>query len=199
VTQKRLKGAERRALFLDAAAEIVIEQGVEAVTMEGVALRTGVTKALGYRYFTDRDDLLGALFDRENGMYVERWNKLLPRDAPFDEWVRGALRLWFLRADERGELFMRLVSDNGRLAEKAKALQAQNVQAWAAGVERAYRLPKPVALHLAWFMVAGTAGALAARDGDDEALIDTIVFAIVSAAEALQARHGATRPAKKAS
>ena len=197
MTQTRLKGPERRERFLDAAAEIVIEQGVSAVTMDGVALRTGVNKSLGYRYFTDRDDLLCALFDRENQVYVERMAAEVPPNASFEAWVRGALRHWFHKVDERGELFMRLVNDNGPLAARSKAIQKLNADSWASGLEKAYGLPRRQAEHFAWFMVAGTAGAIASRNGqDDDAIIDTITLAVMAGASALRRQYVTPREKK---
>lgn len=189
VVQKRLKGSERRDAFLDAAAAIVLEQGVAAVTMEGVAQRTGVNKALPYRYFTDRDAVLGALFDREQASYAARWSAELPADATFEAAVRAALRHWCARTDESGELYFKLITDSGRLRARAREMQEANARGWAAGLERAYRLPSDVAYQYAWFMVTGVTGFLAARNGDDEALIDTITVAVVAGAEALKARH----------
>ena len=61
----RLSAAQRREQFLDVAAQIVVEQGADAVTMEAVAARAGVSKALSYRYFDNAGALLVSLFDRE--------------------------------------------------------------------------------------------------------------------------------------
>ncbi len=190
MTQRRLKGAERRERFLDAAAQIVIEQGVAAVTMDGVAQLTGVTKALGYRYFTDRDDLLTALFDRENQIYVERLATVVGPQSSFEDWVRAALRHWFRRADERGELFKRLVGDSGPLAARAKARQTANADGWALGLQKAFGIPEQQARQYAWFMVAGTAGALDARDGNDDELIEAITLAVIAGAKALAETYG---------
>lgn len=187
--QKRLKGHERRDAFLDAAAAIVLEQGVGAVTMEGVAQRTGVNKALPYRYFADRDAVLGALFDREQASYAARWATELPAAATFEAAVRAALRHWCARTDEGGALYFKLITDSGRLRERAREMQEANARGWASGLQRAYGLPAHVAYQYAWFMVTGVTGFLAARDGNDEALIDTIAVAVVAGAEALKARH----------
>ena len=176
-------------MFLDAAAAIVLEQGVAAVTMEGVAQRCGVNKSLPYRFFADRDAVLAALFDREQASYAARWTSQLPQDATFDAAVRAALRHWCARADESGELFLRLVTDSGRLRARAREMQESNARGWAAGLERAYGLPAAEALQYAWFMVAGVTGFLAARNGDDDGLIETITVAVVAGAEALKARH----------
>lgn len=187
--QTRLKGPERRSRFLDAAAEIVVEEGVSAVTMDGVAQRCGVAKSLGYRYFADRDDLLGALFDREMQSYVDRFTAELKSGARFEDWIRSACRQLFRLADEQGQLFSRLVSDQGPLAARARANQRATADGWAVGLQKAYHLPRRQAEHLAWLIVSGANGALAARNGeDDDALIETLVIALVAACKALRAR-----------
>lgn len=55
--------AERRVVFLDAAATVVRRDGVTA-SMEAMAAEAGVTKPILYRVFGDRDGLLLALADR---------------------------------------------------------------------------------------------------------------------------------------
>lgn len=188
--QTRLKGPERRDRFLDAAAAIVIEQGVSAVTMDGVAARSGVNKALGYRFFSDRDDLLTALFDREVARHESRVEHEISRDAGFEAWIRYGLRHWFRRMDESGELFLRLTSDNGPLAAKATARRQADVAAWAQGLQRSFGIAPRPAEHLAAFLVAGTAGAIAVRNGqDDDDVIETITISVLAAAEALKARQ----------
>ena len=49
----RLTAAQRKQQFLDVAAQLVVEQGADTVTMEAVAARAGVSKALSYRYFSN--------------------------------------------------------------------------------------------------------------------------------------------------
>ena len=65
VTGSRLTAAQRKQQFLDVAAQIVVEQGADTVTMEAVAARAGVSKALSYRYFSNAGSLLLELFERE--------------------------------------------------------------------------------------------------------------------------------------
>lgn len=195
--KKRLRGAERRSLFLDAAAAIVVEGGVAAVTMEGVAARCGVNKALPYRYFADKDVVLKALFDREQERYAQKWAREVPKDATFDEVVRAALRHWCMRVDEGGELLLRLMSDSGRMRAQAREMQSNHAEAWAAGLMRTYSIPHDVALQYAWFMVTGVTGVIAARNGNDEALIETIATAVIAGAEALQGKHEDRRRTKK--
>lgn len=197
--KKRLRGSERRSLFLDAAAEIVIESGVSAVTMEGVAARCSVNKSLPYRYFADKDVMLTALFDREQERYALKWAREVPKNANFEVVVRAALRHWCIRADEGGELLLRLVSDNGRMRVQARDMQRRHAEGWAAGLTQTYKIPPDAALQYAWFMVTGVTGVLAARDGNDDALIETIATAVIAGAEALQLKHADRRRTKKIS
>jgi AcrR family transcriptional regulator len=52
---------ERRGLILDAARELLIETGVQSLTIEGVAARAGVAKTTIYRRWRSRDDLAFAV------------------------------------------------------------------------------------------------------------------------------------------
>ena len=61
----RLGRAERRDAILDAAAALVAAGDVEAVSMETVAERAGVSRPLVYKHFANRGELLAALYDRE--------------------------------------------------------------------------------------------------------------------------------------
>ncbi|MFZ5719255.1 MAG: TetR/AcrR family transcriptional regulator [Pseudomonadota bacterium] len=56
---------ERRAALIDAAREAVLEQGYLPVSMQGVARRAGVSKALVYARFPTQHDLYAAVLDAE--------------------------------------------------------------------------------------------------------------------------------------
>lgn len=55
--------AERRERLITAALDIWLENGWAAVTMRGVCTRANLNDRYFYEHFTDRDDLLGAVFD----------------------------------------------------------------------------------------------------------------------------------------
>src|SRR5437763_4299873 len=61
----RLAPAVRREQLLDAALNVLTEGGFEAVTVEAVARRGGVTRPVVYDMFGDLDALMVALIDRE--------------------------------------------------------------------------------------------------------------------------------------
>lgn len=55
----------RVAQILDAAARLVVEDGVEALTTRGIADEAGVPVASLYQYFSDKDAVLLALVERD--------------------------------------------------------------------------------------------------------------------------------------
>ncbi len=63
--------AERRSQLTDAALEIWQEQGWAAVTMRGVCARAGLTDRYFYESFTDRDALLGTVWDQMRDQTLE--------------------------------------------------------------------------------------------------------------------------------
>ena len=52
---------DRRAVILDATRELLVEGGVQALTIEGVAARAGVAKTTIYRRWASRDELAFAV------------------------------------------------------------------------------------------------------------------------------------------
>src|SRR5256885_15992285 len=90
----RLPGEQRREHFVDVAADLVAEQGVDAVTMEAVAAAAGVSKGLGYAYFTNRGDLLLAVLDREMRLLETRVRNALRAGDTFEDRIRGAVHAW---------------------------------------------------------------------------------------------------------
>ncbi len=62
---ERLTADERRTALLDAARALVDQGGPGAVTMGAVAERAKVTRALVYKHFANKEELLVALYRRE--------------------------------------------------------------------------------------------------------------------------------------
>ena len=56
--RKRLGGAERREQILQAAKEIYLSEGTDGTSMRNIARRAGITPALIYHHFSDKDELL---------------------------------------------------------------------------------------------------------------------------------------------
>src|SRR5690606_34528903 len=100
--RRRLTAEERRDQLLDMAAELLVSEDPESVTMELVAERCRVSRPLVYKHFANRDELLGELYRREaRRLDAELANEVAAAtsiEEMFSTLVRGALRA----ADERG-------------------------------------------------------------------------------------------------
>jgi AcrR family transcriptional regulator len=107
----RLSAPERREHLLDVAAALVVEQGVDALTMEGVASRAGVSKGLGYAYFSNRDDLVVELFEREMTELDRRVAAAaaVARADSLEDRLRATVKAMFDTVAERGVLLGRLL------------------------------------------------------------------------------------------
>ena len=74
-----------RTGIVTAAAQLVAEQGLQSVTMAGVARRAGLAKATVYNHVRDRDELVAALL-------LDQWGRLQRAcaDQPRDERLSAA-------------------------------------------------------------------------------------------------------------
>ena len=111
VRAPRLAPEERREQLLDAALTVVGERGFDAVTVDAVARRAGVTRPVVYDQFGDLEQLMLALIDREERRALGPLLDVLERDpgsdsdpaeflatavATFLEAVRANPRTWRL-------------------------------------------------------------------------------------------------------
>ncbi|MBJ7329195.1 MAG: TetR family transcriptional regulator [Solirubrobacteraceae bacterium] len=67
----RLAPEVRRRELLDAALDVILDRGFDALTVEAVARRAGVTRPVVYDLFGDLDALLLALIDREEAAALD--------------------------------------------------------------------------------------------------------------------------------
>jgi AcrR family transcriptional regulator len=160
----RLPGPERREHLLDVAAQLVVEEGIDAVTMEGIATRAGVSKGLGYAYFRNRDELVLALYDREVRALDERVAKAIAGAHSLEGKVSATLTEWFAHLYERGEIVGTLTRAqpshgpvNDRRHERQRALE----KFWTGLVLAEYpSIPKNIARAMAAATIAGAGGML---------------------------------------
>jgi AcrR family transcriptional regulator len=125
VVTGRLTKEERREELLDAAAGIVVERGLGGITMEGLAERAGVSKALPYQHFENAHDVLLSLYQREIGWLGAR---IVDAVGEFEEpqaRVRAAISAYFDAVVERGAVLGALSSPASGIA--ADADQGQRV------------------------------------------------------------------------
>src|SRR4051812_41318696 len=77
----RMPPEERREQLLDATLGLIADQGYEAVSMEGIARKAGVTKPVVYDLFGSLADLLEALLEREEERALNQLAELMPTPA----------------------------------------------------------------------------------------------------------------------
>lgn len=60
-----MRATERREQLLDVTTELIVERGFHGASVEAVAQRAGITRAVIYQHFGDRQALLEKVVDRE--------------------------------------------------------------------------------------------------------------------------------------
>ena len=114
---RRLGAADSksRARLLDAAEQLMLEEGYAAVTSRRVAARAGLKPQLVHYYFRTMDDLFVETFRRRADENLGRFERAVAAD--------GSLRrLWQLNADPRGAA---LTIEFVALANHRKAIRAE--------------------------------------------------------------------------
>ncbi len=186
----RLSAADRREHFLDVTALLVLERGAEAVTMEAVAASAGVSKGLGYAYFSNRNELLLSLLNRELGELQRRSDAAVRAADGFEGRIRGSIRAWFDVMTDRGALIgtlMQAHSIQGPLAERRKHYNTELQEFYGALAEKEFGIPRPKAVVAAGILLAGMTGMVDRwRAGDPRPLLEeTYVEVVIGALRAM--------------
>jgi AcrR family transcriptional regulator len=85
---------EARQQILSAAEQVIQRFGVDKTTMDDIAKEVGVSRPTVYRYFADRDALLGALIERRSRMLFERARAFIASHETFaEQLVEGLIYL----------------------------------------------------------------------------------------------------------
>ena len=174
----RLAPAARRDQILDVAARLIVEEGLQAATMERLARVAGISKALVYNYFATRDALLGALLQREQAELGDRGMGAALRAGSFPELIAQTTRLYLEHVRDRGPLIAALLGDPATAAlmmAESQVGRDQTVRYFVRAARRAYGLPLTRAIAAVDMLMAVTdqAGKLVARgDLDLDAALD---------------------------
>lgn len=101
----RLARDARRDMLLDVAADIALSDGPDAVSMEVVAEKAGVSRPLVYKHYANREELLGAVYRRAarqlHRELVAEVESATDVEGMFRALLHGALSA----AEERGRVF----------------------------------------------------------------------------------------------
>jgi AcrR family transcriptional regulator len=76
---RQARGRERREQLLDAAAAIIAESGLAAVSMHAAAQRAGASIGSVYHFFRDKDQMLDALAERHDAELQPAFDRVLQR------------------------------------------------------------------------------------------------------------------------
>lgn len=125
-------------MLLDVAAKLALDGGPDAISMEMVAERAGVSRPLVYKHFANREDLLGAVYRRDaRRLHRELVAEVEAADsveAMFRALIHGALSA----AGERGRVFaaLRTGSWTRDVRREQRDRDAGTAAAFSAEVER---------------------------------------------------------------
>lgn len=103
---RRLRAPARREQLLDTAAQLAVDEGFHALSVETVAQRAGVTRAVIYQHFADLHALLDTLLERETSRAAEQVARTTP--SAFADAEPGEVLLQSLAA------FLQAVRDHPR-------------------------------------------------------------------------------------
>lgn len=132
---QRLSKEARREQLLDTAAQLLIENGIDALTMEGIGQEAHVSKTLGYAYFTNVDHVIVALRQRELAELYRRVEAATESATSFDDRVAAAFRAYFDIVAERGLLLHELEQAmNARRIESRGSDGTNDFLHWLAGL-----------------------------------------------------------------
>jgi AcrR family transcriptional regulator len=107
--------SKTRAQLLDAAEQLLVEDGYAAVTSRKVAARAGLKPQLVHYYFRTMDDLFLEVFRRRADENLARFEREIAADASLST-------LWRFSADPRGAMF---TIEFAALANHRKAIRAE--------------------------------------------------------------------------
>lgn len=128
--RRRIPGPERRDLLLDTAAAMILADGLDTLTLEGLAAKAGVSRALVYQHFGNLDELLHVLFDREATRLYSRHAAAMESCDHLRDRIRAGVRCYFDYIEQEGDL-VRIVRPTLFSRRYAKERQAR-VSAWIA-------------------------------------------------------------------
>jgi TetR/AcrR family transcriptional regulator, fatty acid biosynthesis regulator len=191
----RLDPDVRRTQILDCAAQLIADDGLTAFSMDRVAKRAGVSKALVYAYYPNQTALLQALLIRDSRRIQREHLQAVNATHSFPEMVRQTTHIAMVEAEERGAFVQQLLAEPAVAAAMGPIRadeHSANVNFLAKHVAAAFGTPlaqsrKIVEIGLG---ITAAAGAYMRRSGAPRAEIEELTAAmIIGAARAGAALH----------
>lgn len=107
--RQRLRGEDRRAALVHATALLLAEDGIEAVTMETVAVRAEVSRPLVYKHFANRDELLAEVYRQEAATLDDAIVTAVVEAEGFEAKIRALIRSMLEAVATHGPIFNPIV------------------------------------------------------------------------------------------
>ena len=142
--EARLDVDERRRQLLDASAEVFTERPYEAVSMNEIAARVGISKGLLYHYFSSKEELFRTTLETAARDLAERIAPS-PELPPADQ-VRAALDAFIDWIEVHEASYVRLVEDAGSVSGVRELLARVRQQSAALIAEQAVKGDPPLRL-----------------------------------------------------
>ena len=103
--RRRLRGQDRRLVLVDAAARLLADDGIDAVSMETVASRAKVSRPLVYKHFANRDELLAEVY-RQKAIQLDAAIVAAVAEADgFEAKIRALIRATLAAVSTHGPIF----------------------------------------------------------------------------------------------
>ena len=109
----RLSAEARRETIIQAGWEILREYGLDGLSIEAIVGRVGVSRPIFYRHFTDRTDVLAALYEDYAHDLTAKTAAAVASATTLDEVVVLSLRTYFDCFQQRG-VYVRALIDHVR-------------------------------------------------------------------------------------
>lgn len=200
----RLAPEERAQLILDVAAQIVTNEGVSAVNMDRLGRDAGISKALVYNYYPNRNDLLRALLLREVRLYQEQQRRAAENETDIDALIRITTRTYLDHIVEKGVLIERLMNEPAiatGMGEMERQGRKQTIEYLASRLNEGLTMPPNLARMMVELTLGltGAGGAYLDRSGCDiELLEDMLVTMIRSNVTVVEANYANWRNVSQA-
>jgi AcrR family transcriptional regulator len=101
LARSRMSAAERREAILDAARSAFAERGFHETSLDSVAERAGVSKALLYEHFSSKRELYVSMLEMHVHELVERISGAVAGAEPGEPRMRAGLEAFFGFVEER--------------------------------------------------------------------------------------------------
>jgi AcrR family transcriptional regulator len=139
-TKKGLHGPERRQSLIDTAWSLLAQGGPKAVTIDSIVTALGITRPIFYRHFSDRVDLLVALYRQYADQMARRQQAIIfGHSGSLEELLRVTLLDYFDIVAEHGAAIRPLIEaalDDPRMASERALLRERMLTMWESAVSR---------------------------------------------------------------